>query len=253
MVTKIPYAVMAMDMGRYPRQVKLWGEAGQKRLGRSKVLVAGVGGLGSNAALQLARLGVGCLRLVDGDTVSLDNIHRQPLYKPKDTGRLKADVAGREVREMDPRIRVESIASFVDEDNVEGLVKGMDVVVDGFDSFGPRYLLNRACSKKKIPYVFAGVLKSWANLSVFEYSKNRPCLECAFGGLQDELLVSSKDVGIHPAIVGVAGNIEVHQAVDVLLGRSPSLSGRVLYVNLDAMDFELLDLEKDKRCPVCSV
>lgn len=236
---------------RYQRQVKLWGEEGQGKISKASVLVAGVGGLGSTAAMQLAAIGVGKLRIADRDIVDLANLHRQPLYTERDVDRSKVEVAKERLEEINPSIKVEAVPLFIGEDNARGVVRGVDVVVDGLDNFQPRYALNRACIKKKIPFVFAGALKSWANISTFAPGKG-PCLECVFSGLDGAEMVTCETAGVHPSIMGLAANIQVHQTTQLLVGEKPSLEGKILYVNLNSMDFELVDISRNKECPACS-
>ncbi|HJX38205.1 MAG TPA: HesA/MoeB/ThiF family protein, partial [Anaerolineae bacterium] len=147
----------------YSRQIVLphIGYAGQLRLRSASVCIAGVGGLGSPAAMQLAAMGVGHLRLVDYDVVELSNLQRQHLYDVSSVGYPKVEVAARRLRGLNPHIDVEPLPLAVSTYNVEEIVSGMDVVVDGLDRLAPRYALNTACVKLGIPYIFAAAVSMY--------------------------------------------------------------------------------------------
>ncbi|MEM3609275.1 MAG: HesA/MoeB/ThiF family protein, partial [Candidatus Bathyarchaeia archaeon] len=140
----------------YSRQIVLkeLGAEGQRKLAESKVAVVGLGGLGTVSSLYLALAGVGHLRLIDQDTVELHNLHRQVLYSRKDLRYPKVEASAKRLRNTSPFVEVEPIAENLNANNVEKLLSGMDCVVDGLDNMRTRYLVNRACAKLKIPYIF---------------------------------------------------------------------------------------------------
>jgi adenylyltransferase/sulfurtransferase len=144
----------------YSRQIilKELGSKGQRKLAKSKVAVLGLGGLGTVSSLYLALAGVGLLRLVDQDTVELNNLHRQVLYSPDDLLYPKVEISAKRLRKANPLVKVESFPENVNTNNVERLLSGMDCVVDGLDNMRTRYLVNRACAKLGIPYVCLALL-----------------------------------------------------------------------------------------------
>jgi adenylyltransferase/sulfurtransferase len=170
----------------YSRQtiLKELGKEGQQRLAKSRVAIVGVGGLGSVSSLYLALAGVGYLRLIDQDTVELHNLHRQILYSPDDLHYPKAEIALQRLQKQNPLVQVEAVPENVHSSNVERLLSGVDCVVDGLDNMATRYLVNRACVKLKIPYVFGAAIGIEGNLSVFAPPQTG-CLECLMPNLSD--------------------------------------------------------------------
>lgn len=153
----------------YSRQVALkeLGRKGQRKLAGSKVAVVGLGGLGTISSLYLALAGVGFLRLIDQDTVEVDNLHRQVLYGVEDLSYPKVEVSARRLEKANPFVKVEPVSENVNSKNVEKLLEGMDCVVDGLDNMHTRYLVNRTCARLGVPYVFGAAVGVEGNLSVF--------------------------------------------------------------------------------------
>ena len=172
----------------YSRQtiLKELGEKGQQQLAKSKVAVVGAGGLGTVSSLYLALAGVGYIRLIDQDTVETHNLHRQILYNTDDLHYPKTEVAAKKLEKLNPLITAEAIPENVNASNVERLLQGVDCVVDGLDNMVTRYLVNRACVKLKIPYVFGAAIGIEGNLSVFAPPETG-CLECLMPNLSDTI------------------------------------------------------------------
>jgi adenylyltransferase/sulfurtransferase len=225
------------------------GEEGLRRLRQAKVAVVGVGGLGCVSALQMASLGVGVLRIVDRDIVELSNLQRQHLYTEDDLGLPKVEAAQHRLQVQNPDVKVEAMALSVTEATVERIVKGMEIVIDGLDRFAPRYALNRACVKHNIPYVFAGALGSAGNITTIVPGKT-PCLECFLGDVDDNQPTCAT-VGIYPTVLGVIGNLQVHETLRLILGKEPQLANTLLYFEIESLDFHLIPISQNKDCPVC--
>lgn len=170
----------------YSRQTVMseLGLPGQEKLRQSKATIVGLGGLGSISAQLLALSGLGTLRLVDQDTVELNNLHRQPLYSLKDLRYPKVEAAQRRINEMNPETKVEVYAENLRLDNVTSLLADSDCVVDGLDNMETRYLINRYCVERRIPFVFGGAIGMEGNVAVLR-SPDTPCLECILPGLED--------------------------------------------------------------------
>jgi len=236
----------------YSRQVVLseLGADGQKKLNRSKVVVVGLGGLGSASSLYLALAGVGCLRLVDQDTVEMNNLHRQVLYDLGDLRYPKVEAAAKKIQQINPDVKVESVPENVRESNVEEIVKGMDCVVDGLDNMRTRYLLNRACVKYKIPYVFGGAIGIEGNLSVF-HSPETPCLECVLPNLDDRYLPTCDVRGVLGATTGIIGTMQAMETIKLLTGIGEPLEGKLMVCDFRDMYFAVIDIFKKPDCPVC--
>ncbi len=235
----------------YKRQIALreLGREGQERLRRSKVAVVGLGGLGSPAATYLALAGVGHLRLIDQDTVELHNLHRQTLYTVDELRYPKAEVAAKRLAKMNPGIEVEPISDNLRGDNVDEILKGMDCVVDGLDNMRTRYIVNEACVRSGIPYVYAAVIGFEGCLSVFRHPRT-PCLACVFPDLDDRNLPSCETRGILGATAGIVGAMEAMEAVKVLAGLN-SIEGSLLICDFADMYISKVEISKNPRCPVC--
>jgi len=238
----------------YSRQVVLKdiGYAGQLRLRKARACVVGLGGLGSPASLQLAAMGIGFLRLVDYDIVELSNLQRQHLYGVDYLGHPKVEVAAKRLRSLNPNIKIEPLPLSINASNVEDIISGMDVVVDGLDNMTARYTLNRACQKLKVPYVFGAAITVVGNASTIIPDKT-PCLECFYGNLDDDALPSCAVVGVHPSILNIIASIEVSEAVRIVLGKEPQLAGKMLHCDIEDMRFEEIEISKANNCPVCGL
>lgn len=235
----------------YKRQMALreLGREGQERLRRSKVAVVGLGGLGSPAATYLALAGIGHLRLVDQDTVELHNLHRQTLYTIDELRFPKAEVAAKRIAKMNPDVEVEPISDNLREDNVDGILEGVDCVVDGLDNMRTRYIVNKACARRGIPYVYAAVIGLEGCLSVFKPPET-PCLECVFPNLDDRNLPSCETRGILGATAGIVGAMEAMEAIKLLAGIG-SIKGSLLICDFADMYISKVEISKNPRCPVC--
>jgi adenylyltransferase/sulfurtransferase len=240
------------ELEYYSRQLVMteMGYGAQLKLKNSKVCLVGLGGLGSPASMQLAAMGVGYLRIVDRDVVELTNLHRQHLYGVDEVGYPKVEAAAKRLRNLNPYIKIEPLPLSVNEANAEDLVEGMDVVVDGLDSMAARYVINRACIKLGVPYVFGAAITTNGNLSTIVPGETA-CLECFYGNLDDKNLPKCGVVGVHPSVVNVIASLEVSEAIRILTGKQPRLVNRLLHFDLDEMEFNEISLSKVESCPVC--
>jgi len=236
----------------YSRQVALkeLGRKGQKKLAGSKVAVVGLGGLGTISSLYLALAGVGFLRLIDQDTVEVDNLHRQVLYGVEDLSYPKVEVSARRLEKANPFVKVEPVSENVNSKNVEKLLDGMDCVVDGLDNMHTRYLVNRACAKLGVPYVFGAAVGVEGNLSVFAPPET-PCLECVFPSLEDSELMSCDVRGVLGATAGIIGTMQAMEAVKVLADVGSTLKGKLLICDFSDMYFTTIDVFKRRGCLAC--
>jgi molybdopterin/thiamine biosynthesis adenylyltransferase len=234
----------------YSRQllIEQLGVAGQKKLADARIAVVGVGGLGSVCSLYLALAGVGYLRLIDPDTVEIHNLHRQILYSHAELHQPKAEVAAKLLSNKNPLIKVNAVIEKVDAINVESLLEGVDVVVDCLDNIPARYLVNRACVKLGVPYVFAAVMGLEGNLAVFN-PPDTGCLECT---MHNHTVGSeNKTFGIIGASAGILGSLEAMEAIKLLTGIGSNLTGKMLVCDFTDMCFTTVPLPKNPNCPVC--
>ena len=237
---------------RYQRFVVLRdvGEEGLQRIRKSKVAVIGMGGLGSISATKLVTLGVDLLRIVDPDVVDGSNLQRQFLYREKDIGEPKVHLAARRLQPLNPEVTIEPIEVKLTKDTVDDLVKDMDVIIDGLDRFAPRYILNDACCRYNVPYIFAGALGATGNLTTILPGKTA-CLECIYGGVDDAQQPTCHTIGVYPTLLGVVANIQVHEALRIILGHSPRLAGHLLFVDLNSLQFDQFPIARHEDCIAC--
>ncbi|MCP8317555.1 MAG: HesA/MoeB/ThiF family protein, partial [archaeon] len=236
----------------YSRQIVLSdiGYEGQLKLLNSKVCLVGLGGLGSPAALQLTAMGVGYLRIIDRDFVERSNLHRQTLYDINSLYYPKVEIAAKKLSRLNPNVKIDPIPASLNADNAEEMIKGMNVIVDGLDAIEPRYALNWACVKHKIPYVFGAAIEAYGNVSTIIPGET-PCLECFIGGLKNEMLPICGVVGIHPSLPSIISSLEVSEAVRIILGEKPHLLNALLYFDLRNFSFEMIKIARRENCQVC--
>ncbi len=228
------------------------GPEGQKRLKASSVLVVGVGGLGSPAALYLAAAGVGVIGLVDSDVVSLSNLQRQVLYKTDDIGDQKVRLAARLLEDFNPNVDVRTEASRLTSKNALGILREYDVIVDGSDNFATRYLVNDACALLKKPDVYGSIFRFEGQVSVFAADRG-PCYRCLYPEPPPpENVQNCADVGVLGVVPGVIGTLQATEALKILLGIGTPLVGRVLFFDALSAQFREIVLRKDPECPLCS-
>jgi len=242
---------------RYSRHLRLpeVGLAGQKRLEAATVLVVGAGGLGSPAAYYLAAAGIGTLRIADDDVVDRSNLQRQILHTDARIGTPKVDSARVALSALNPRTRIETVAERVTSANVERLLDGVDVVVDGADNFAARYLLNDACVKLGKPLVYGAVHRFEGQVSVFDAGRHRgqsPCYRCLFPEPPPpEAAPNCAEAGVLGVVPGIVGLLQATEALKLLLGVGESLSGRLLHIDAMGLRFRETRLAPDPECPVC--
>jgi molybdopterin/thiamine biosynthesis adenylyltransferase len=234
------------ELTRYNRQLIIpdFGEEGQRKLKDSRVVIVGVGGLGCASATYLTAAGVGHITIVDFDTVELPDLNRQILYWEEDVGEKKVVVAQRKLSRLNPKVEITPVFAKITEENVLSLIKGTQVVVDGLDNSETRLVVNSACIKQKIPYIYGGVSRLRGMITTIIPGKT-PCLAC----LSPEGVGGLGVLGVAPAIVA---SLQALEAIKLLIGRSPSLAGKLLLFNGDDMKFQLLEIRRNKDCPVCS-
>ena len=252
MGTKSRSRLSKEELARYSRQIVLKdiGLEGQKKLKHSCVSIAGLGGLGCFSAIQLCTMGVGHLRIIDQDVVDLTNLHRQILYETADVGYPKVEVAQKRLKALNPNVEIEATTLVINEETATSVVEDADLVVDGLDHFAPRYALNRACVELKIPYIFGGAIESYGNVSTIIPEKTA-CLECFVGRQSDEGMPTCETVGILTPVLAMITSIQVREALNLLLGQTPLLANRVLFVDMGSMSFESYDIARRKNCPTC--
>jgi molybdopterin/thiamine biosynthesis adenylyltransferase len=236
---------------RYARQLIMpeIGGKGQVKLLKSKAIVVGAGGLGSAAIQYLAGAGVGKIGIVDGDSVDITNLQRQTIHAGN-LGMNKAESAAKFVKTLNPDVEVEVYPENVNVNNVRDIIREYDVVVDCTDNFPSRFLLNDACVMEKIPLVHSAVLRFIGEIMTIV--PDSACYRCVFPEAPPPGSVPScQEAGIAGVATGIFGVMQATEAIKLILGLE-ILENKMLYADLLTMEFDLIDIRKDRNCPVCS-
>jgi sulfur-carrier protein adenylyltransferase/sulfurtransferase len=241
----------------YSRQtlLKEIGAQGQATLARARVLVVGVGGLGSPVLQYLAGAGVGFLGIVDADTLDPSNLHRQPIYALADVGEQKVELALAAVKRVNPTVHVESHAVRLDASNALALIRGYDVVVDCSDNFRTKYLINDAAVLAQRPAVFASVYQYEGQLQVYKPEPLHACLRCLWpDAVADGVVGNCAEAGVLGPVPGTLGTLQALLTLKILLGLSGQLAGELLL--LDFTNFSSLKIKAPRRtechAPACA-
>lgn len=235
------------EQERYDRQIMIGeiGEEGQEKLKRSRVVIAGTGGLGSPIAIYLTAAGIGMIRLIDHDQVALSNLNRQILHWEEDIGRKKVESARTKLRNLNRAVEIEAIAETVTEGNVSKLVNGCDVIVDAMDNLPTRYILNRCAIEKNIPF-FHGAVNGFEGRVMTIIPGESACLRCMYRGPvpQEKFPV----IGVAPAVIGV---IQATEVIKYLLGIGKLLTNRLLIYDGLEVTFSEFTVNKNPDCDHC--
>jgi molybdopterin-synthase adenylyltransferase len=235
---------------RYRRQLAIpeIGVKGQIRLGKARVMIVGLGGLGSVSSFYLAAAGVGCLRIVDPDTVCLDNLNRQLLHGTPDLDRPKTESAAEKLRRLNPECSVEPLRVRVTEDSGVDLAEGCDLILDATDNLAARHVLNRISLARRIPLIYGGI-NGWNGSASTFVPGETGCLSCLFPSKNLVTPVTGFPV-VGPA-AGVIGSIQSVEAIRILVGMTPALANRLLDFQGKGMKFRTVHVGKDPACPQC--
>ncbi|MCL2558387.1 MAG: ThiF family adenylyltransferase [Treponema sp.] len=258
-------ALGAYERERFSRQIAFEkiGEAGQERLLAARVVIFGAGALGTVAAESLCRAGVGFLRLVDRDRVELSNLQRQALYDEADALRRvpKAQAAAERLSRVNSRAAIEPVVAHVDSSNVLALLEGCDLAIDGSDNMELRLLLNEACRKAKIPWIYGGAIGSTGSCMVVPPDRG-PCLRCLVLSLPPAgSYRTCASAGVMGMATGIVASVEAAEAIKIIIGTTQPLRRAdsttqplrgVLSFDLWAGAFDVVDLAADPDCPVCA-
>lgn len=243
------------ELLRYSRQIllKQVDVAGQLRLKESKVLVVGLGGLGSPAALYLAAAGVGELYLADFDVLDLSNLQRQIVHSHGALDTLKVLSAQARLQGLNPHIKVHTFSDKLDNDNLPALLRKVDLVLDCTDNFTIRGQLNGACFAEGKPVVSGAAIRTEGQVSVYHpKQETSPCYHCVFGDGDEEGLTCS-EAGVLGPLVGMIGSLQALEAMKLLAGFGEPLIGRLLLVDALSSRFRELKLRRDPNCKVCGI
>ncbi len=241
------------ELLRYSRQILLpqIDVAGQLRLKNSRVLIVGLGGLGSPVALYLAAAGVGELHLADFDTVDLTNLQRQIAHDSESLGLPKVESVAKRLRALNPNVAVHLHPAGLDADSLDAAVSAVDAVLDCSDNFGTREAVNAACVNAGKPLISGAAIQLDGQLAVFDPRRaDSPCYHCLYGhGNEAELTCS--EAGVVGPLVGLVGSLQALEALKLLAGFGEPLVGRLLLIDGLGSRFRELKVKRDPACSVC--
>ena len=240
---------------RFSRQIILKdiGVVGQKKIFSSKVLIIGVGGLGSPVAEFLSRAGVGTIGIVDNDKVSLSNLHRQSLYNTSDIGKFKVKIAKIKIKKINYITKVKIYNVRLNNINFKKIINNYDYIVDGSDNFETKFLINDFCLKYKKFLVTGAISKFDGHIFTFNFkNKKQPCLRCFFqeSKISDDLL-NCESEGILGTIAGIVGILQANEILKKILNIGKNLNGYILILDFLNLKFRKVKIKKRKNC-ICS-
>lgn len=225
---------------------------GQQRLLDARVLVMGLGGLGSAAALYLAAAGVGELTLVDFDAVDLSNLQRQIIHDQQCIGMSKVASAEQSIKALNPDCRVTTIGHQLDADGLAEVVAESTLVLDCTDRFSSRYAINEACVNASVPLVSGAAIGFSGQLAVFDLRReDAPCYACLYGDNGDDEAMSCAESGVAAPLVGVIGSWQALEALKLISGAGTAASGLSLFDGLGGQ-WRRLEAGRDPACPICA-
>jgi len=238
---------------RYSRQIMLpqIDVQGQEKLLASRVLIIGMGGLGSPVAMYLAAAGIGHLVLVDDDVVELSNLQRQIIHSTNDIGLNKVESAKETIHNLNSEIKITTFAKRLNEHELAEEVAAADIVIDGTDNFSSRFALNTQSLKSNTPLISGAAIRMEGQISVFNKTPSSPCYRCLYKD-EGELDTSCSNNGVLSPVVGIIGSVQATEAIKVLLNIGETLDGKLLVLDALHMEWRTLKLKKDSACPACS-
>lgn len=233
------------DLRRYSRQLETIGFDGQQRLKNARILVAGMGGLGSPVSMYLAAAGVGYMRIIDDDIIDETNFNRQILHWQTDLGQRKVKSASEKLASINPNVKLEAVSAKIEKANVKLLSEDVDLIVDAMDNFDARYLLNSAAVSRRIPY-FHGAVSEFYGQATTLLPGRTACLRCIFP--EGPKKSSPQVLG---ATAGVIASIEATEVIKYLTGKGKLLTNRLLLWDGLRTEAEIIEVKRNPHCTDC--
>ena len=240
---------------RYSRHILLdqIGIEGQQKINQAHALIIGAGGLGSPAALYLASAGVGKISLADDDEVDLTNLQRQILHTTARVGQAKVTSGQRTLQDINPEIEIIAIKERLQGQRLEQLVQSATVVLDCCDNFTTRHAVNQACVKYAVPLVSGAAISFDGQISVFDTRDAKsPCYACLFPPDQQFEEVRCSTMGVFAPLVGIIGSMQAAEALKIIMEIGQCLSGRLLLLDAQHMEWSQIGIARNLACPVCA-
>ena len=250
----LPRELTAEELARYRRHIQLEpiGEIGQRRISAARVLLIGLGGLGSPASMYLASAGIGTLALADFDRVELSNLQRQIVHRTADIDRNKVDSARDSLHAINPHVEIETFPWAIDGEDLATQIEQADVVVDASDNFETRFALNRLCHAAKRPLVSGAAVRMEGQINVFDFRQaHSPCYRCIFdeAGEPEEPCAL---VGVFAPLLGIIGSVQAAEALKLIMHIGEPLVGRMIVLDAMTMTWRTLKVRQDEACPICA-
>ena len=221
---------------------------GQNKIINSKILIIGLGGLGTPALTYLARSGVGTIGIADSDIISLSNLHRQILYEKNNLGKYKVDIAKRKILSLNSKIKIKTFKKKITKKNIASIARNYEIILDGTDSFKSKLEINDYCKKNNKILILGAISKFIGQLFVFNFKdkkQNSPCLRCFMPEAPSNDGSDCQTEGIIGTIAGVIGTLMSNEAIKEILSFKESLCGKILIVDLEKTIFKLINLKKN--------
>ena len=233
---------------RFSRQLVLKniGPKGQKKILSSKILIVGVGGLGCPAAESLVRAGVGTIGLIDNDIVNLSNIHRQSLFSSKDIRKLKVNVAAKKLREINPLTKIKTYKSRLNEKNINNIIKGYEIIIDGSDNFKTKFLINDYCVKLKKKLITGAISKFDGHIFSFNFKDKKTASLKNFyqeKEISDDIL-NCEFEGVLGTTASIVGTTQANEALKMIMEIGKNLKNQILIIDLLNLDFRKVKFKK---------
>ncbi len=242
-----------LDTSRYARQIRLdkVGKKGQQKLLDSTVLIIGMGGLGSPAAMYLAAAGIGRIIISDFDQVEISNLQRQIIHRNEDIGELKAHSAKHTIAQINPDCNVETLDWQLDEAELEQWANQADLILDCTDNFPTRFMINRVSVKTSTPLVSGAAIRMEGQIASYIPDSGGPCYQCLYKETFENTETCAME-GVLSPVVGVIGTMQALQAILLLLGETENINGKLLLFDGLNMEWQSVRIPQNPHCPVCS-
>jgi len=236
-----------LEKERYFKQLSVQ-DWDQERLKLAKVLIVGIGGLGSASALYFTAAGVGKLCLCDGDRVKRSNLNRQILYLEESIGKIKVEEAKRRLVSLNPDVEIEAVPESISGQNADELTRDCDIIIDGLDNIESRFLLNEQSVKMQIPYVY-GAVQGWQGYVGLFHPPQTACLACVLpkdAQIPDMIPIP----GVLPGTIGI---LQATEAIKFIMGVEKTLAGSFLIYDSQNLTFDIVETEKNPNCSCCAL
>lgn len=239
------------DVKRYIAHINLKkiGSFGQKKIIDTKILIVGIGGLGSPVATYLASSGVSNIGIVDHDKIDISNLQRQILFNEEDVNKFKVDIAEKKLKKINSKIKIKKFKTKIDDNNINKIAKQYDLIIDGTDSFKTKLLINDYCYKNKKILICGAISKFDGHVFVFNFKKkNSPCLRCFMPDIPSADMLDCQSEGVLSTLSGMVGIIMTNETIREILNFENSLCGNILIINAENLLIKKIKLNKNKNC-----